>query len=288
MRIVVLGGNGQLGSDLVKVLKGGEIISLTHADIEISDFNSVSEMFKKHRPQIVINTAAFHNVPACESDDLKAFMVNGLGPKFLSQNCVTHNCALVHISTDYVFDGKKNSPYIEEDLPNPLNVYGISKLIGEYYIKSIMERYFIIRTSGLYGIHKCRAKDGNFVDAMLKLSKEQKEIKVVGDEILTPTYSLDLASQINELIKTDFYGLFHITNEGFCSWYEFAQAVFEYLNIKVNLKEIKQSEYPSTVKRPRYSVLENRRLKSLGINRMRHWKEALLGYLNERKRLKLI
>lgn len=286
MKIIVIGANGQLGSDLVGVLKG-EVIPLIHSDVEISDFNSVSKMFEKYKPQIVINTAAFHNVPECEKNDVRAFTVNALGPKYLAQNCATHNCMLLHISTDYVFDGKKNSPYLEDDPPNPLNVYGISKLTGEYYIKSIMERYFIVRTSGLYGIYKCRAKGGNFIDTMLKLSKEQEEIRVVGDEFLTPTYTLDLASQIDELIKTDSYGLFHITNEGSCSWYEFAKAIFDILNIKVNLKKISHEEFYSNVKRPRYSVLENKRLKSLGINKMRDWKDALQSYLLERKRLNL-
>lgn len=288
MKIVIIGANGQLGSDLVGALKDGEVIPLTHDDVEISDFDSVSKMFERYKPEVVVNTAAFHNVPECEKNDLKAFMVNGIGPKYLAQNCVTYNSVLLHISTDYVFDGKKNTPYSENDIPNPLSVYGITKLIGEYYIKATMERYFIVRTCGLYGIYRCRAKGGNFIDTMLKLSKEQKEIKVVGDEILTPTYTLDLANQINELIKTDLYGLYHITNEGSCSWYEFAKAIFEFLNIKVELKEIKQSEFPSTVKRPRYSVLENGRLKSLGINKMRHWKDALQSYLTERKRLNLI
>lgn len=288
MKIVVIGANGQLGSDLVGALKGGEIIPLTHSDVEISDFNSVSKMFEKYKPKIVINTAAFHNVPESERDDLTSFIVNGLGPKFLAQNCVKNSSILLHISTDYVFDGKKNAPYSEDDLPNPLNVYGISKLTGEYYIKSTLEKYFIVRTSGLYGIHKCRAKGGNFIDTMLQLSKEQKEIRVVGDQFSTPTYTLDLANQINELIKTDFYGLFHITNEGFCSWYEFAKAIFDILNIEVNLKEINHSEFYSTVKRPSYSVLENGRLKYLGINKMRPWKDALQSYLLERKRLNLI
>lgn len=288
MNIIVIGADGQLGSDLIRVLKVGKIIPLTHHDIEITDFNSVVNIFKKYKPHIVINTAAFNNVPECEKNDLMAFRVNGLGVKFLAQNCLDYDTILIHISTDYVFDGKKDSPYLEEDLPNPLNVYGISKLTGEYYIKSLIEKYFIIRTSGLYGIHKCRGKGGNFIDTMLKLSKEQKEIKVVSDEVLTPTYTLDFTNQINELIKTDAYGLFHITNEGFCSWYEFARTIFDFLDIKVNLKEIKQSELHSPVKRPHYSVLENSKLKSLGINRMRHWKDALESCLLERKRLNLI
>lgn len=288
MKIIVIGANGQLGSDLVSSLKSGQLIPLTHADVEISDFDSVSKMFEKYKPQIVINTAAFHNVPECEKNDVRAFAVNGLGPKYLAQNCVAHNCMLLHISTDYVFDGKKNNPYLEDDIPNPLNVYGISKLTGEYYIKSIMEKYIIVRTSGLYGIHKCRAKGGNFVDTMLKLSKEKEEIKVVCDEFLTPTYTLDLANQITELVKTDSYGLYHVTNEGFCSWYEFAKAIFDILDIRVSLREISHREFYSGVKRPPYSVLENGRLKSLGINKMRHWKDALQSYLLERKKLNLL
>lgn len=288
MKTIIFGAKGQLGSDLADVLRGAETIALDYDEVDISNSNSVSRTFEKYKPDAAINVAAMTDVPGCERDDVKAFMVNGLGPKFIAENCLKSNAFLLHISTDYVFDGKKNSPYIEDDPPNPLNVYGISKLAGEYYIRALMERYFIVRTSGLYGLHKCIGKGGNFVDSMLRLSKEQKEIKVIDDEILTPTYTLDLANQIKDLIKTNSYGIYHITNEGFCSWYEFAEEIFRFLDIKVNLVKISHSEFPSIVKRPRYSVLENKRLKLLGINKMRDWKDALHSYLIQRKKLNLV
>ncbi|MDP2942022.1 MAG: dTDP-4-dehydrorhamnose reductase [Candidatus Omnitrophota bacterium] len=288
MKTIIFGAKGQLGGDLADVLRGAETIALDYDEVDISNSNSVSRTFEKYKPDAAINVAAMTDVPGCERDDVKAFMVNGLGPKFIAENCLKSNALLLHISTDYVFDGKKNSPYIEDDPPNPLNVYGISKLAGEYYIRALMERYFIVRTSGLYGLHKCIGKGGNFVDSMLRLSKEQKEIKVIDDEILTPTYTLDLANQIKDLIKTNSYGIYHITNEGFCSWYEFAEEIFRFLDIKVNSVKISHSEFPSIVKRPRYSVLENKRLKLLGINKMRDWKDALHSYLIQRKKLNLV
>ena len=288
MKTIIFGAKGQLGSDLADVLRGAETIALDYDEVDISNSNSVSRTFEKYKPDAAINVAAMTDVAGCERDDVKAFMVNGLGPKFIAENCLKSNALLLHISTDYVFDGKKNSPYIEDDPPNPLNVYGISKLAVEYYISALMERYFIVRTSGLYGLHKCIGKGGNFVDSMLRLSKEKKEIKVIDDEILTPTYTLDLAGQIKDLINTNSFGIYHITNEGFCSWYEFAEEIFRFLDIKVNLMKISQSEFPSIVKRPRYSVIENKRLKSLGINKMRDWKDALHSYLIQRKKLNLV
>lgn len=279
MKILVIGADGQMGSDIVEAFGSSHPVGLLHSDIEISDPASVEGTFAQYEPELVINTAAFHNVPQCENDDAKAFRVNALGAKFLALNCRKYGSRLLHFSTDYVFDGKKRQPYTEEDPPNPLNVYGVSKLMGEYYIKSIMDRYFIVRTSGLYGSHKCKAKGGNFIDTMKRLSKEQSEIKVVSDEFLTPTYTRDLADQIKKLVETDHFGLYHITNEGECAWFEFARAIFEILRIKVNLKEISAKHFASPVKRPAYSVLENGRLNKLGLNQMRHWKEALRSFL---------
>lgn len=288
MKIVIIGANGQLGCDLARVLKKDKPICLTHRDVEISDYASASRVFVKYAPELVINTASFHNVPLCEKEDLKAFAVNALGARHLAENCLKFNSILVHISTDYVFDGKKNTPYSEQDLPNPLNVYGITKLAGENYIKSTMRRFFIIRTSALYGINKCRAKGGNFVDTMLRLHNEKNEIKVVGDQVIAHTYSLDLADKIKRLIQTDYFGLFHITNSGACSWLDFAESIFEILRLDVKIKKISSKEANSSVTRPQYSVLKNARLEELKLGCLRHWKEALRDYLLERKRLNLV
>jgi len=284
MKILVIGAYGQLGSDIVKVLSSEKVIPLTHKDIEIADELSVKNAITSYNPDIVINTAAYHNVKECEKNDIKSFEVNALGAKNLAIACKKKNIILVHISTDYVFDGKKRKPYIESDSPCPLNVYGISKLAGEYYIRYIWPKHFIIRTSGLYGLAKCRAKGGNFIDLMLKLAKEKDEIQVVDDEILTPTYTLDLAQKIKEIIKIKYFGLYHITNNGFCSWYEFARKIFEFSGLKVNLKRTTVKEFGGEVKRPRYSVLRNYALEKLGMDDMRNWEEALKDFLSVRLR----
>lgn len=282
MKILIFGACGQLGGDLIEAFKGEETIGLDYEEADISNPEGVSGCFDKYRPDFVINAAAMTDVPGCEKDDIKAFTVNALGAKFIACNCMRLGAGLIHISTDYVFDGNKASPYEEDDAPSPLNVYGLTKLCGEYYVRAAMEKFFIVRTSGLYGLHKCRGKGGNFIDTMLRLSKEKKEIKVVSDEVLTPTYTKDLAEQIKELMKAPSSGVFHATSEGYCSWYEFAEAIFGFLGIKVNLVKVSQKEFGSAVKRPRYSVLENKRLKSLGLNKMRDWKVALEDYLRKK------
>ena len=286
MRIMVIGANGQLGSELIGVLGEEEKIPLTHSDLEIKYEPQVRKVLRDFTPELVINTAAFHVVAECEKNDLEAFQVNALGVKYLALACKKYGSTLLHISTDYIFDGLKRTPYIETDVPNPLNVYGITKLAGEHYLRSILEEHFIVRTTGLYGIHTCRAKKGgSFVDLMLRLAKERDEIRVVDDQILTPTYTLDLANQIKALITTKNYGTYHATNGGQCSWYDFAKAIFDLLNMEINLRRTSSTEFPSPAKRPSYSVLENRALKHLGIDKMRDWKEALSACLREKRLL---
>jgi len=281
MKIIIIGANGQLGSDIVEVFEN-DLIPLTHSDIEIADTVSVNHIFKKIKPDKVINTAAISNVIECEQNPRRAFEVNALGVRNVAIACSEVDATLLHISTDYVFDGRKRTPYTENDLPNPLNVYGITKLAGEHFIKAILKKYFIVRTAGLYGVHPCRSKGGNFVDKVITISKKQEEIKVVEDEVLTPTYTRDLAIKIKELIETDKYGTYHITNSGKCSWYEFTQAIFSFLKINTKLIRIGQREFMSSVKRPAYSVLANEKLKAIGIASLRPWQEALKDYLREK------
>jgi dTDP-4-dehydrorhamnose reductase len=225
-----------------------------------------------------------HNVEACEADPQRSFLVNGIGGKNLAQISNEVGYTLVHISTDYVFDGFTQVPYVEEDCPNPLNVYGNTKLSGEYFIKSIAEKYFILRLSGLYGINPCRAKGGlNFVSLMLKLSRERDEVRVVDDEILTPTYTGDIASQILHFVGRTDYGLYHVTSQGSCSWYEFASKIFELTNSSVCLSIADPGEFPVKVPRPKYSVLENKALQKAGIDIMPHWSTSLKLYLETGK-----
>ena len=284
MRVLVIGANGQLGTDIVKVLHSEEVIPLTHEDIEVADEESVRKAISPYEPEVIISTAAYHKVADCERNDGKSFKINAIGAKNLANVCKERNAVLVYISTDYVFDGEKGKPYIESDSPRPLNVYGISKLAGEYYIRYIWPKHFIVRTSGLYGLARCRAKGGNFIDLMLRLVSERDEIEVVDDEVLTPTYTADLAPKIAELIQTDYFGLYHVTNNGACSWYGFAQKIFEFCGLKVNLKRTTVEKFGTEVKRPRYSVLRNYALEKIGMDNVRRWDEALKAFLTEKRK----
>jgi len=281
MRIAIIGADGQLGSDLVRVFQDENIISLTEKDIDILEKDKLKSVISPLSPHLIINTAALSNVSLCEKDPEKAFKINAIGARNVATTAKEIKSSLLYISTDYVFDGEKNKPYLEDDLPGPLNTYGLSKLAGEYYTRYITDKYFIIRTSGLYGIHKCITKGTNFVDKMLAY-KNGDEVRMVTDEILTPTYTLHLAQQIYELVKTNTYGVYHITSEGECSWYEFAKNIFSFVGLDVKLVRITSNEFPSEVIRPKYSVLENRNLKALGISNMPHWRDSLKAYLTKK------
>lgn len=282
MKTAVIGANGQLGIDVVTAFreKGDEVSAITHPDLEISDLDSVWRTLRELRPKIIVNTSAMHQVEKCERDPGKAFAVNALGPRNLAAVASDLGSVLIHVSTDYVFDGDKSTPYVEEDTPRPLNAYGITKLAGEYFVRRTMENYFIVRTSGLYGKHPCRAKGGlNFVDLMLKLARERGEVRVVDNEVVTPTFTAELAKQVVVLSRSDCYGVYHATAEGSCSWYEFAREIFAVANVKVNLRVASAGEFPAKVARPKYSVLENRALKIHRLNVFEPWQKGLRRYL---------
>jgi len=285
MSIMIIGASGQLGTDLCEVLRNSDVTPLTHAEIEITDINSVKETFKKFNPVIVINTAAYVRVDDCEDEPDRAFRVNTLGSQNIATLAQEYNASLVYISTDYVFGGNGepyDKPYTESDTPAPLNTYGKSKLAGETSVQSLCPRHFIIRTSALFGIKGARSKGGNFVETMLRLAEEREEIRVVNDQIFSPTYTKDLAKKIAQLIDTEYYGIFHITNRGSCSWYEFAEEILRLVGLKTPVLPITSDQYPQKAKRPRFSVLDNYRLRQLGMDDMRSWQEALKEYLERR------
>jgi dTDP-4-dehydrorhamnose reductase len=284
MNIAVIGSNGQLGSDVVRVLahQGEDVYSLTHADIEVSSLESVADCLRSRRPEIVINTAAMHHVENCEQEPGKAYAVNAVGARNLATVTRDLGAVLIHVSTDYVFDGKKDEPYVENDIPLPLNVYGNSKLAGEYFVRTLNPKHFVLRTSALYGKHPCRAKGGqNFVDLMLRLARERGRVRVVDSEFVSPTPTVDVARQIAALTRCDAYGLYHATAEGSCSWYEFAREIFSVAVIEVKLEAASPSEFPAKVPRPRYSVLENRGLKTLRLNQFEPWQVGLRRYVSQ-------
>jgi dTDP-4-dehydrorhamnose reductase len=285
MKIVVIGANGQLGSDICEAFESEHypVVPLTIEDIDISDKKSVSAAFEKLSDVgVVINTAAMHHVEKCEEDPVRSFEVNGIGAIHLAEAVNKMDALLVHISTDYVFDGTKREPYTENDRPVPLNVYANTKLSGEHFVESIAKKYQILRVSGIYGKNPCMAKGHNFVDLMLKLAKEREEVRVVDNEILTPTATEDIARQMVKMIRDGAeYGIYHVTAEGSCSWHEFAAEIFSVAGSSVTLNVAAPGEFPTSVNRPEYSVLENEHLKAQNLNIMPHWKEGLKAYITK-------
>lgn len=282
MKVAVIGANGQLGADIAAALDevGHQTVRLTHADIEVADESSVAMTIADLSPAAIVNTAAFHNVERCEKEPATAFAVNALGARNLAKVSADRKIYLLHVSTDYVFDGLKKSPYLETDLALPLNTYGNSKLAGENYLRTICPQGAVIRVSGVYGASPCRAKGGlNFVKLMLKLAGERPEIRVVDDEVLTPTFAGDIARQVATLIEAQPAGLFHATAQGACSWYEFAAAIFDITGTTTNLQKARPGEFPAKVPRPSYSVLENAALKSMNLDRLPSWRDGLERYL---------
>lgn len=283
MKVAIIGANGQLGSDLVRTLNSQNIanLPLAHGDVDVTDAARVDAILESSGADVVVNTAAFHKVEQCEKEPDPSFRVNAIGPWNLANICRRLNATLVHFSTDYVFDGQRDTPYGESDLPRPQNVYGVSKLAGEGLVALTWQRSFVVRTCGLYGVAGSSGKGGNFVETMLKKAAEGNTVKVVRDQVLTPTFTGDLAIAIAELIRTDRYGLYHISAEGQCSWYEFAKKIFELQGVAVDLKPVSTSEFPSPVQRPAYSVLSKQKLRTVGIH-MSPWQEGLKRYLAAR------
>jgi dTDP-4-dehydrorhamnose reductase len=284
VKIIIIGSNGQLGSELSSLLgQKNKLVPLTHQQIEIEKLDPARKLLAGLNPDIIINTAAYHHVLKCEQNPELSFAVNALGSWNLARIAAELDCKLVHYSTDYVFDGLKKSPYSEDDKPNPLNVYAVSKLAGENFVQNYCEKYFILRVSGIYGKVPCRAKGGNFIMTMIKAAAEREVVKVVADEILTPTPVEQIAGHTEDLIHTDAYGLYHLTCQGQCSWYEFASAIFRILKIKTPLQACQSSEFPAaagaSVQRPLYSVLENKNLQALQMDHFTEWPQALQQFL---------
>lgn len=283
LRIGILGAKGQLGNDLVKALAHHQVISFTRADFDVAETEKARAALVEVRPDVLINTTAYHRVDDCEGQPELAYSVNVLSVLNLIRVVNELEAQLVHFSTDYVFDGAAAYPYTEDSAAMPLSVYGNSKLAGEYLVRSIARRYILIRTCGLYGVAGSRGKGGNFVETMLAKARAGDNIRVVADQVVTPTYTADLAQQVALMLDSGASGLFHVTNEGACSWYEFAQAIFDLAKVNANLSPTSSDLYKTPAIRPKYSVLENARLKQLSLNRMTHWREALASYLHEKQ-----
>ncbi|MCG2791893.1 MAG: dTDP-4-dehydrorhamnose reductase [Actinomycetia bacterium] len=286
VRIALIGVDGQLGTDINIYFKekGIELAGLVGLkDIDVCDYKMSDSILKSINPDLVINTAAFHDVDLCEDEVLSAFKVNVMGVKNLAMICKEIDVPLMHFSTDYIFDGKKKKPYIEDDCARPLSLYGISKLAGEQVMQYILDKYYIIRLCGLYGHAGCVGKRSiNFVEQMIKLSENKKEIKVVNDQIVTPTSTMDVAKKLFELIQTEEYGIYHMTNTGSCSWYEFTCEILKLMKSSVRVLPTTTDQFGAKARRPKYSVLDNSNLRKIGLADLRNWKEALKDYIESR------
>ena len=280
MRIAIIGADGQLGTDLPAFFPDDRVLPLLWPAFDITKRVAAGRTLAGLKPDVVINTAAFHRVDECEDAVETAFEVNAFAVRDLARLCRDLGAVLVHFSTDYVFDGRKRKPYVEDDRPGPLNVYAASKLAGEFFVQASAERYFLIRTCGLYGSAGCREKGKNFVETMLRLAESgRRPIRVVEDQVVTPTSTVELAARVAALVRTDAFGLYHLTNEGACSWFEFARAIFDLSGRRADLEPVDSAAFGAKARRPAYSVLENRRLNALGIPPFSPWKDALAAYL---------
>ena len=286
-RVALVGANGQLGCDLQRAwaerCPSDTLVTLGHTAIEVGDGASVCAALQGARPDLVINTSAFHKVDVVEDDVPRAFEVNAIGARNLALVCRDLEAVLVHLSTDYVFSGDRARPYREDDGVDPVNTYGVSKAAGEMLIRYLWPRHFIVRSSGLYGVAGSSGKGGNFVELMLKLGSEGRPIRVVNDQVLTPTATRALARQVAALCGTTSFGTYHATCQGQCSWYEFAVEIFRQTKMSVSLSPQTTMESGAKARRPSFSVLDNARLREIGLDIMPPWQDALAGYLRERR-----
>jgi dTDP-4-dehydrorhamnose reductase len=285
MKYALLGAGGQLGRDLQSRLQG-DVVAWTREYADLTRPVELRAALETLRPDIVVNCAAYNLVNKAESDPAGAFAVNAWGVRDLALACHDLGCALVHFSTDYVFglDENRGTPWTETDAPGPVSVYGLSKLAGEYLVRSLCPRHFVVRSCGLYGVWGSGGKGGNFVETMLRLARQGKPLRVVADQLCTPTYTVDLAAATAALATTERYGLYHLTNSGSCSWYEFAAAIFERASLKAELAPITSREFGAPARRPAYSVLSTSAYHALGLPSLRPWQESLTAYLDERGR----
>ncbi|MDR7419829.1 MAG: dTDP-4-dehydrorhamnose reductase [Armatimonadota bacterium] len=282
MSVAITGAAGQLGQELVSLLP--DAAALARADLDITDAAEVRRRLATLRPQVVINAAAFTRVDDCEDDPDLAFRVNAVAVRHLAQVCADLGALLVHISTDYVFDGAKGEPYTEDDTPNPLSVYGASKLAGEHFARALAP-HLVIRTSGVYGAAGAVTRRGNFVETMLRAADAGRDLRVVADQTLSPTPARVVARKIVELVRCGRRGLYHVASAGQCSWYEFAREIFRLAGLSPRCEPVTAAAYGARARRPRYSVLARARLEAIGADDLPSWQHALAEYLRARRRL---
>lgn len=282
MKLLLIGNTGQLGYELDRQARDlkNEVLSFSHEELDIADFEKVKKKIESFSPDFIINATAFHNVPLCEEQPDQAFLVNASSLKPIAQVCLDKNIKFVTYSTDYVFDGLKGSPYIEEDRPSPVQMYGISKAAGEYVALAYSPTSVVIRSSGVYGGKSgSKSKKGNFPLNILKQAETEKTIEVASEQILNPTYSVDLAKATLDLLEhKDISGIYHLVNEGYCSWAQFAQEIIKAKGLPTKIVPVDRKGMAGKLRRPFFSALSNVRAKKLGVT-LPPWQDAIKRYL---------
>jgi dTDP-4-dehydrorhamnose reductase len=280
-RVLITGGGGQLASDLEQVLaEGAEVSALRRNQLDVTDDVALASAFERLQPSAVYNCAAFHNVDKCESEEATAFTVNARAVKRLAERCADSGAMLIHMSTNYIFDGTRPEPYGEADLPNPRSVYAISKLAGEHAALAYAPGALVVRTAGLYGQHGSASKGGNFVVRMSARAREQGRLAMVADQLLSPTYTADLAEAIVEAVASGQTGVLHLTNAGSCSWFEFTQAIVDLAGIEAELEQRRTERAEGGADRPLNGVLARPAADAAGLTPLREWREALADYMD--------
>ncbi|MGH7773968.1 MAG: dTDP-4-dehydrorhamnose reductase [Candidatus Binatia bacterium] len=285
IRLAVIGSTGQLGTDLVEVLKEGrdyQVFPLSHAKVECTEPDSVRRELREVRPGVVVNCAAFVRVDECEDRPEEAFRVNALGALYVARACAEIGALCVYVSTDYVFDGEKGEPYNEEDKPRPINVYGASKLAGEHLVQQACPRWLIVRMASLFGKAGSRGKGGNLVETILAKARAGETLRVVNDIRMSPTYTCDTARALERLLQQKATGLFHLANDGTCTWYEFAKKALDLVGLNNKLEPISSIDYLTRAPRPRDSTLRSIKLDPSLKGALRPWDKALRAYLVEK------
>lgn len=279
MRILITGGEGQLGRALQRALASHQVLALGYQALDVTDAQQVSRAMESFRPEVVIHAAAWTDTRGCEAEPERALRINGYGTRLVAEACRQAGAAMVYISTNEVFDGAKREPYLEGDRPNPINAYGRSKLAGEEEVRAVLERYYIVRTAWLYGAGRV-----SFPEKIIRAARGQGALRVVTDEVASPTWTDDLAAGIASLIRESAWGIYHLTNNGFCSRLQWARRVLELAGLAhIPLEPTTQEEFGAPFRKPPFSALANRNGAALGIC-LRPWEEALARYFHERLR----
>lgn len=276
MKVLVTGVNGQLGYDVVKELekRGHQAVGVDRKEMDLTSTQQIKECIENVNPEAIIHCAAYTAVDKAEEEEELCRRVNAIATKEIVECAKKLDVPMIYISTDYVFDGTKDGEYTEQDTPNPINVYGKTKYEGEVYVQELLEKYYIVRISWVFG-----ENGNNFIDTMLKLAKDRDEINVINDQVGSPTYTKDLAPLLVDMIETDKYGVYHATNEGYCTWYEFAKEIFKIANIDIKVNPITTKEYPTKAIRPMNSKMSKEKLYYINLKILENWKSAVQKYL---------